>query len=805
MHDLRFAVRLLLKDRLVTLVAIVTLALGIAANSTVFTCVNAVLLRGLPYAHADRIVHLGTRTTSVPSGRDGVSYLEYQDLRAQARTFQALGAWRDGTMNVSDADHVPERLSGTWLSSSAFELLGQQPLIGRRFTAADERPDAEAVVILGHGVWTDRYAADRSILGRTIRINETPATVIGVMPAGVKFPVVSDVWQPLVPSADDLAKRGNRRLQVFGTLRDGSSLAQAQGEMATIFGRFTAQYPDTNKDIVADMMPYNDRFNGGPIRLVFLAMMGAVAFVLLIACANVANLMLARSGRRAREMAVRVSLGATRWRIARQLLVESVLVAVAAGALGLALSAVGIRLFDRAVEGTGKPYWILFTIDYRVLAFLFVVCLVTAVLSALAPALYILRTDAYETLKEGGRGGSAGRGARRFTSALVVGELVLTVVLLSGAGLMIRSFLTLYRMDFGIRTERVLTMRMMLAERKYPAAPDWMAFHDRLADRLSGVPGLQSAALASTLPLMGGEERGLQFEGRPAPAGTKDPRVTVVSISPAYFETLELTLRAGRAFRPDDGRPGAEAAIVNERWVERFSPRQQAVGRRIRLKAETETPWLTVVGVSPSVQQRNALDEGESTDPVVYIPFRQEPARSTFLLARGAADPGSLAKVVREEVRGVDADQPVFRVMSMADALAQSRWPYRVFGGLLGIFAVIALVLSAVGIYAVTAYSVAQRTQEIGVRMALGANSNQVTWLVLRRAAMQMAVGLALGLGAALGVARVLRSILVKSTANDPTTYVVVVAIFVVVTVVASVLPSRRATRLDPLAVLRAE
>jgi putative ABC transport system permease protein len=804
MHDLRFALRLLLKDRLVTFVAVVTLALGIAANSTVFTCVNAVLLRGLPYAHSDRIMHVGTRTMSGP-GRDGVSFLEYRDLRAGLRAFEALGAWRDGTMNVSDAGHVPERLNGTWLSANAFEFLGQQPLIGRRFTAADEQPGAEAVVILGHGVWADRYGADRSVLGRTIKINETPATVVGVMPPGVQFPVVTDLWQPLVPRAEDLEKRGNRSLELFGPLRPGASQAQAQTEMSTVFKRFAAQYPDSNKDVDAQVMPYNDRFNGGPIRLVFLAMMGAVAFVLLIACANVANLMLARSGRRAREIAVRVSIGATRWRIARQLLVESLLVAGGAGVLGFALSAVGIRLFDRAVEGTGKPYWIQFTIDYKVLAFLFVVCLATAVLSGLAPALHILRTDAYETLKEGGRGGSSGRAARRFTSALVVAELALTVVLLAGAGLMLRSFLTLYRMDFGIRTDRVLTMRLTLAEQKYPKAPDWAAFYDRLEERLAGVPGLQSAALASTLPLMGGERRALKFEGRPAPAGSKDPQVTVVRVSPGYFDALELPLRSGRAFRPDDGRAGSEAAIVNQRWVEKFSAREEVLGHRIRLKDDEETPWLTIVGVAPSVQQRNSLDEGEDSDPVVYVPYRQEPGRSAFIVARGAADPVALAKVIREEVRGVDSDQPVFRVMSMADALAQARWPYRVFGGLLGIFAVIALMLSAVGIYAVTAYSVAQRNQEIGVRMALGANGRQVTWLVLRRAAVQMAVGLALGLVAALGLARLIRSILVKSTADDPMTYVAVVGIFVVVTIVASLVPSRRATRLDPLAVLRSE
>ena len=523
LQDLRFAARLLLKDRFVSLMAVLALGLGLGATSTVFTCVNAVLLRGLPYPHADRLLHIDTRHAET-SQSDGISYPDFLEVRAQTRAFESLAAFEDGTMNVSDEGHAPERLSGVWMSANAFDTLGQPPVIGRGFAVGEDEPGAEPVVILGHAVWTDRYGADPAVLGRTIKINEAPATIIGVMPKGMRFPMESDLWQPLVPDGKR-AKRTARYLSVLGRIREGTTVSEARAEVATVFGRLAQQYPESNKGLEAVVMPYNDRFNGGPIKLVFLALMAAVGFVLLIACANVANLMLARSTRRAREIAVRVSLGATRGGIVRQLLVESLLLATIAGALGLALSSLGVRLFDQAVANTGKPYWILFTIDHTVLAFLAVVCLGTTILFGLAPALHVSRTDVHETLKQGGRGGTTGRRARRFTTGLVVAQLALTVVLLTGAGLMIRSFLTLYRMDLGIRTERVLTMRMTLADRKYPTPADWLAFHDRLAERVGSVPGVRSASLASALPARGGGSLGLQIEGEDAlPPVARIPR-----------------------------------------------------------------------------------------------------------------------------------------------------------------------------------------------------------------------------------------------------------------------------------------
>lgn len=802
-QDFRFAIRVLVKDRFLTTVAVLALGLGIGANATVFTCVNAVLLRGLPYPHANRILHIGS--VNLANGDvDGVSFADLADMREQARVFESLAAFTNGTMNVSEAGRAPERYSGAWVTANLFDLLRQPPLIGRTFLRGEDEPGAESLVVLGYRMWADRYGADPKILGRTIKVNEVPATIVGVMPEGFRFPSNGDLWQTLAGRRAG-ETRESRFLDVIGVARPGVTAEQAGSEMTTIYARLARQYPDTNKDIGARVQTYNDRVNGGPVKVVFGALMGAVAFLLLIACANVANLLLARSSVRAREIAVRVSLGATRWRIVRQLLVESAIVAAMAGALGLAIAAVGVRLFERAVADTGKPYWMVFTIDYKVLAFLAVVCLATAVLFGLAPALHVSRTDINETLKQGGRGGSSGRRARRLTATLVVVEMALALVLLTGAGLMVRSFLTLYSMDLGIHPERVLTSAMVLAERKYQKPADWSAFHDKLAERLASAPGVRAAAVTVALPLGGGDTREFQVEGQAPTTGQREARATMVAIGPGYFETLELAMKSGRTFRQEDGRPGAENVIVNQRWVDKFCADRHPVGTRIRIKREAGySPWLTIVGVSPTVQQASAQTAAQA-DPVFYVPFRMEPGRFAFILARGAGNPAAIAKIVREEVRAVDADQPVYRVMTMADALAASRWPYRVFGGLLGIFALIALGLSMLGVYAVTSYSVAQRTAEIGVRMALGASGGTITWLVLRRAVIQAAVGLVVGSLAGFGLSRVLTSVLVKSTADDPLTYVAVIGVFVATTIVACLVPAWRATRVDPLAVLRTE
>jgi putative ABC transport system permease protein len=806
LQDLRFAVRLLVKDRGFTAVAVLALALGIGVNATVFTFVNAVLIRGLPFDDPDRIMSIGVRDAR---DRDrGLSYLDFEDWRAGTRSFSSLAVFNGATMNISDEGRTPEQFGGPYMSANGFKLIGQRPLLGRDFLPEDDRPGAAAVIILGNGIWKDRYGSDPSIIGRSIKVNGVPTTVIGVMPAGLKFPLNADLWQPLALMPNLLEQKRNvRNLEGFGRLAPGVTLAQARGELSTIAGRLAHDYPDTNTGIKPTVMTFNERYNGGQIQLVFLALMGAVGFVLLIACANVANLMLGRSASRAREMSVRVSLGATRWRIVRQLLVESVLLSIAAGLCGLALAAVGIKLFDLATADVGKPYWIQFTMDARVFAFFAAVCLGTGVVFGLAPALHASKTDLNEVLKDGGRGSSGGVRARRWTGALIVVELALTLVLLAGAGFMMHSFVSLYRLDLGMETSHLLTMRLTLPNQKYSTPELRQAFYDRLDERVVGLGGVRGATLATSIPISGGPTRQLSVEGRPEPAGQQPPVVTLVSIGPRYFETIGVRLSRGRLFDSSDGTAGHDAVIVNQRFAAMHFGGEDPLGRRIKLSADggavpgPAPVWVTIVGVSPSIRQRFATEA--EPDPVAYLPMRVYAPSSTALMIRTEGDPAALTSALREELRGIDPDLPVFDIRTMDQQLAQQRWAFRIFGSMFAIFAVIALALSAVGLYAVTAYSVSQRTQEIGVRMALGAQASQVQWLILRRSVVHLGIGLVLGIGGAWGVGRLLNSVLVQSGSRELITLTSIVALLVVVSMLASYWPARRATQLDPVSALR--
>ena len=814
-QDLQFAVRLLVKDKWFTLVATLALALGIGVNATVFTFVNAVLIRGLPFDDPDRILALSSRD-AVRNRNMGVSYLDFQDWRSATRTFSSLAAHTGATMNVSDEGRAPERFSGSFVSANAFKVIGQAPVVGRDFADEDDRPGAIAVALLGSGVWKNRFGGDPAIVGRTIRVNDVPSVVIGVMPEGFKFPQNADLWQPLalVPSLET-QKRDARGLEAYGRLAP-DTLEQARAELAAIGQRLTKDFPDTNKNVQPQVQTFNERVNGGPIRVVFLSLMGAVAFVLLIACANVANLLLARSAHRSREIAVRVSLGATRWRIVRQLLMESVVLAFISGVLGFGLSLVGIRLFDAATQDVGKPYWIQFTMDGTVFTFLFGVCLATGVVFGLAPALHVSKTDVNEVLNEGGRSGAAGVRVRRWTGALIVGELALTLVLLAGAGFMMRNFLTLYRMDLRIDTSNLITMALALPERKYPYFEQRLAFYERLQARLQANGRVAAVTVASNVPMQGGFPRRLAIDGRPLAAGEQPPIVTLLTIDPRYFGTLGLGLVRGRGLTAADGTVGQESAVINTRFAEMHFPNENPIGRRIELAFDSSfgppafndiprSLTATIVGVAPNVRQRNFASA--ETDPIAYLPYRTDPRGFMMLMARGEGDLNAVTSLLRDEVRAIDPDLPLFNIRTMDESLAQQRWPFRIFGTMFAIFAFIALMLSAVGLYAVTAYSVTQRTREIGVRTALGAESGQVLWLFLRRAFFHLAVGLTLGMAGALGVGKIFESteLLVQTTGRDPVIIATIALILAVVALAASVWPARAATQLDPLTALRHE
>ena len=807
LQDLRFTLRLIAKEPWFSAAAIVALALGIGVNAIGFTIVNAAFLRGLPIKDSGRLYLLAWQGRP---GRLNVSHAELQDWRAQSRTFTGLAAFLNDRMNISDDRALPEQVRGTRLTANAFSVLGTQPLLGRDFAPGDDRQGADPVVIVGYSLWKSRYNADPNVLGTPLRLNGQPATIIGVMPDSMRFPDNTDVWTPLIPTEAQKA-RDARTLSVFGRLRNGASLVEAQTELNGIAQRLAAAYPETYKAVAGVRLEtFTERYVGGSARIVFLVMMGAVCFVLLIACANVANLQLSRSAHRAREIAVRIAMGATRWRVVRQLLLESVVFGFIGGSIGLLLAVAGAHLLDAAVQDPDKPYWIAFTVDYVVFGYVAAVCVLTGVLFGLAPALHVSKTNINDALKEGGRGSVGTLRARWLSSIMVVAELALTIVLLAGAGLMIRSFMKLYTLDIGIRTEHLMTMRMQLPDTKYATPEARRAFFERIEPRLAAIPGVEAVAVTTSAPPFGSGQRSLEIDGQsPRKPGEDPQRVSTVTISPRFFDVVAVGMRQGRSFHETDGAPGAETVIINERMAAQYFPGEDPLGKRIRFTPREPTPggpappWRTIVGVSPSIRHGSARDGDPNA--VVYIPYRQEPPAAASLLVRSALPPGSVMDAVRREVQTIDQDQPVFTVQTLDQAMAQDRWPFRVFGGLFAIFAAIALGLSSVGLYAVMAYSVTLRTQEIGVRMALGAEGRQVSWLILKRGLIQLALGLTLGLGGALALSRVLRTVVVQITPNDPVTFASITILLTIVSMAACLLPARRATQVDPLVALRAE
>jgi putative ABC transport system permease protein len=800
--DIRYSLRVLAKDRGFTIVAVLCLALGIGVNTTVFSVVNAVLLRPAPFHELDRLVTVDEVRVRHPEDESGPSFQNFRDYRDRNRSFASMGAFTARSLTLSDGEE-PERLPGMVVSWDLFPTLGVRPRLGRGFRPEDDRPGAAGTVLLSHEVWTRRYHADTAILGRTIAVNGLPHTIVGVMPERFKFPKNEELWVPISPILDRTA-RTDRGLGVIARLRPGVTPAQARGDLAAVAKQLAVEFPRDNQGWTAKHESFAEWLTPADTRLIILTMMGAVSFVLLIACANVASLMLARAGARQREIAVRAALGAGRGRIVRQLLTESVIVALMAGALGVLVASWGLDLIDASIPpGDQVPYFIYWSIDRPTLIFTLAVSFATGILFGLAPALQAARGGLQAALNEGGRGGALGGRRSRLRSVLVVGEVALSLVLLVGAALFTRSFLNIQRASGGFDTAPLMTMRFYMPGDAYEASgAKTRRVHD-VVRRVEALPGVRAAFASNMVPLSSGGSGGdAVVEGRVVQPGD-EPRIFWTGVTPHLLRTLGVPLLAGRDFTDAEGADSSGVAIVSRTMARKLWPNADPLGRRFRLAEDTSGHWLTVIGVAGDFYH-DELDSRDSL-PAAYLPYPYMATRNTGLTIRVAGDPAIVTAAVRRAIRASDPALPLFEIGTMEEVRRNGFWQFRLFGWMFSTFGGIALFLAAIGVYGVIAYSVAQRTREIGVRMALGARSGDVLRLVVGRGLVLATVGVALGLFGAFAVTRVIQSQLYDVSASDPLSFAGVALFLVAIACLASYLPARRATAVDPVVALRAE
>ena len=798
LKDTGYALRGLRRNPGFTLTAVATLAVSLGINAAVFTVTNTVLFKGFPLVERnDRIVYI--------SGRGGVSWPDFVDWRSQAKSFEGMGIVADLPVSLIDQNGFAENYNGTRVSANAFQVVRQSPILGRDFTSADETPGAAPVAILSYSFWDRRYASDPAIVGRTVRINGAPTTVIGVMPRGFTFPQRQDLWMPLVATSD-MQKREDRALWfAFGRMKDGMTVADARAEMENIGKRLQNAWPVTNQAYLPNVRTFAQSFIGVNAALIYESLWAGVGFVLLIACANLANLMLGRAIARSREISVRIALGAGRWRILRQLLIEAMVLAAMGAACGWWIAHLGVRAYDLIAS---PPAWfdhvLVYQMDFRVFAYLVAISAVTGLLFGLAPALRYSKLDVQSSLKDGGRSATGGSRARSLSGVLVVAEMAIAVVLLTGAGVIVRSFVNMYTADLGFKAENILTMQLTLPETRYPDANARIAFHDHLQAQIEALPGLESAAIVNALPMYGSDRASYELAGAAPVDDQHRAKLSAMVISPGYFRTLGATLLSGRDFNDFDGKSAVPVVIVNQRFAREHWPEESALGKRLRLfdgKTKTPEPWMTVVGVISNIVQWGPTRP--DFDSLVYVAYRQRPQDFMTVIARTRVPPQNLAREVRREVGKIDPDLPVNNLLPLRDRLS---WTYAFNGSiavLFLIFSAIALLLAAIGLYAVIAHSMNRRTQEIGIRMAIGGTARDILKLVFRQGMVPVGIGLGIGLSASLAVNPLLKAELVQVSPNDPFTLAIALATLILAAILGCVIPARRAMRTDPMTALR--
>jgi putative ABC transport system permease protein len=796
--DIRYGIRSLLKRPGFAAVALLTLALGIGANSAMFSVVNAVLLRPLSYPESDRIVVLQGVNPAQRITQSNMSVPDFADWQKQNQVFEQLAGFVTGGALLVSGDE-PERVRAAGVSADFFPLFRTNAIKGRTLQAEDSQKGRDPVVLLSYGLWQRRFGADQNVIGSKVMLSGKSTTVVGVMPAGFDYPERSELWVPFSLDAAE-ERRDNRYVEVITRLKPGVTLSQAQAQMDTINQRLAQTYVETNTGWSVKLTKLQERLVGA-MRLSLLVLLGAVAFVLLIACANVANLLLARAAARQKEIAVRTALGASRWRVVRQLLTESVMLSLAGGALGLLLSVWLTRLFI-TVSPPNTPRFDEIKPDVRVFAFTLALTVITGLVFGLAPALQASRIDLNERLKEGGRTGS-GASHNRLRSLMMVSEIALSFMLLVGAGLLMKSFMRLREISPGFNADNVLTMRVSLLPAKYPEGEPRVQLLRQTVEHLKAIPGVQSAGAVLSLPL-GGDTflvgRSLIREGHPA-TPEESSNALYLAATPDYFRTLQIPVIRGRGFTEQDTAQNPKVVIVNETLARQLWPGESPIGKHFTIWRDEKFP-REIVGVD--VDTKPSLDD--EAGPQMYVPYAQDSSWGGMsLVIRTNGDPTAMTAAVRNEIRALDKGIPIFNVKTMNDVLVTSVGPRRTPMLLLSAFAGVALLLAMIGIYGVTAYYVTQRTQEIGIRMALGAQMSDVVKLVLKSGMTLALIGLAVGLAGAFALTRLMSSLLFGVNPTDVVTFATVSLCLLVTALIACYLPARRATKVDPLVALRYE
>ncbi len=811
-QDLRYGARMLLKKPGFTLIAVVTLALGIGANTAIFSVVNAVLLRPLPYAEPERLVALWESNSRRPEIRGSIAYPNFFDWRAQSKSFERMASYYTNNMALTGIA-TPVNLRGAVVSPELFATLGVKPQLGRWFVAEEETPGIRAAII-NHSLWQRRFGGDRDIVGRALTLDGKQFNVVGVMPAGFQFPIEAEPVEVWVTSSIDGEKtdpkepaqneqRGAHFLEVVGRLKPNLTLEQAQAEMNVIGANLEKQYPDSNTGHGVKLISYHNDLVHDYSEALWL-ILGAVGCVLLIACANVANLLLARATARYKEIAVRAALGANRWRVIRQLLTESLSLSLGGGLLGLLLAWWGTAALIKLIP-EDLPRLAEINIDRWVFGFTLLISVVTGLVFGLAPALQASKVELTEVMKEGSRGAGAGGVRGRLRSALVVAEIAIALVVLIGAGLLLQTFRRLQQVDLGFDTHNILTASVELPDARYPKPEQAVAFYQNLLDRVKTLPGVEAVSAIVPQPLSGSVMRiSFDIEGRNIPKGER-PGSHFRSISLDYFKVMNIPLLAGRAFTERDDARSPGVLIVNEAFVKRHFPNENPIGKHVKpgIALEGEPVWREIVGVVKDVKHSQSLSH--DYEPEYYMPHAQMPINSMSLVVRTTNDPRGLASAIQREVQSLDRDIPVYRIRTLEQYLGVAVAQPKFNALLLALFAGLALLLTAIGQYGVMAYSVIQRTPEIGIRIALGAQTGDVLRMVLRQGLKLTALGLAIGLAAAYALTRYMQSLLFGVKPTDPLTFAGVALSLIVVAIVACWIPARRAVKVDPMIALRSE